>query len=149
MASHRLLVIDDHAWSRHPLRGIFHRMGWDVRVAGTLAEGLMALETEPEPCCLVLDLGLPDGDGEAVLKRVRDKGYQTRVVVATGVVDGERLRSVSGLSPDALLSKPIDLADVWSGDVVCRVCGQNPGERTTAPAGDARVTATAAQPSPC
>ncbi|MCA1686160.1 MAG: hypothetical protein LC745_09285, partial [Planctomycetia bacterium] len=68
MALHRLLVVDDHAWSRHPLRGIFNRMGWDVSVAGTVAEGLRFLESEPEPCCLVLDLSLPDGDGELVLR---------------------------------------------------------------------------------
>ncbi len=127
MALHRLLVLDDHAWLRHPLRGIFLRMGWDVFVAGTVAEGLRLLDAGPEPCCLVLDLGLPDGDGEVVLKRVRDKGYSTRVVVATGVVDGDRLRAVAGLKPDALLIKPIALTDVWSADVVCRVCGKAPG----------------------
>lgn len=144
MASHRLLVLDDHAWSRHPLRGIFLRMGWDVSVAGTVAEALSLLDTGPEPCCLVLDLGLPDGDGEVVLKQVREKGYKTRVVVATGVVDGERLKTVAGLNPDALLSKPIALTDVWSGDVVCRVCGQPSDD-----AGRELVTSTAARSSPC
>ena len=94
-----------------------------MSVAGTLAEGLRCLDTEPEPCCLVLDLGLPDGDGEAVLRQVRDKGFRTRVVVATGVVDQGRLKALAELGLDALLTKPIDLADVWSGEKACRVCG--------------------------
>ncbi|MCA1686598.1 MAG: response regulator, partial [Planctomycetia bacterium] len=87
--------------------------------------GLRFLESEPEPCCLVLDLSLPDGDGELVLRRLRDRGLRSRVVVATGVVDGKRLESVAALGLDALLTKPIHLADVWGGDKSCRVCGQS------------------------
>ncbi len=117
-------------------------MGWDVSVASTVAEGLELLENGPEPCCLVLDLGLPDGQGETLWERLRAKGYKTRVVVATGLVDDDRLRTISSLQPDALLRKPIDLTDVWNHEVVCRVCPIDPADR-------AIISATAIQPSPC
>jgi DNA-binding response OmpR family regulator len=120
MAGHRLLVVEDQTWSRHPLSGIFGRLGWEVSVAGTVADGLRLLNTQPEPCCLVLDLNLPDGRGEDILQKVRDMGLRTRVVVATGIIDPERKKLVSELAPDALLTKPIVLPDVWTGE--CRVC---------------------------
>src|SRR3954452_5810848 len=113
MPSHRLLVVEDHSWSRHPLQGIFGRMGWEVTVVATVADGLRAIESVREPCCLVLDLNLPDGNGETVLQRVRELGLRSRVVVGTGVVERARLLAVAALEPDKVLIKPYDLAEVW------------------------------------
>ena len=44
------------------------------------------LDAEPEPCFLILDLMLPDGDGVAVLEGVRQRGLRTLVAVCTGSV---------------------------------------------------------------
>ena len=96
-------------------------MGWHVTTAKSVAEGLATVEAEPDPCCLILDLDLPDGRGETVLERVRAKGMKTRVAVCTGSMDAGRLTAVAALKPDALLTKPVTFADVWDG--VCRVCG--------------------------
>src|ERR1700737_4692236 len=43
--------------------------------------------TWPAPCCPVLGLVLPDGEGTTVLERVREKGLRTHVAVCTGTVD--------------------------------------------------------------
>jgi len=98
-------------------------MGWHVTTAKSVAEGLATVEAEPEPCCLILDLDLPDGRGEGVLERVRAKGMKTRVAVCTGSMDAARLTKVADLKPDALLTKPVTLTDVWDG--VCRVCSSD------------------------
>jgi CheY-like chemotaxis protein len=120
MDPHRLLVVDDHEETRLAFRGLFARLGWEVHTARSVDEGLALLETEPEPCCLLLDLDLPDGHGETVLERVREKNLRTRVVVSTGSMDQARLTLVAGLKPDALLTKPITMNDVWHD--FCRVC---------------------------
>lgn len=96
------------------LRKIFTRKGWDVISAMTVAGGLALLD--PPPDCVILDLMLPDGGGEAILRRVRDERIKTRVAVCTGMNDPVRLAEVEGLGPEALLRKPISLVDV------CRVC---------------------------
>jgi two-component system OmpR family response regulator len=122
MAEHRLLVVEDDTSTRDVLRGYYSRMGWQVSEAGTVAEALALLNSEPEPCCLILDLMLPDGDGTAVLKEVRAKGLKTRVAVCTGTVDLARLKAVAELRPDAMLPKPIQLPEVWTHP--CGVCGE-------------------------
>jgi two-component system response regulator RegA len=58
----RLLIVDDHEPTRSALRTLFALKGWDVRVAGTLADGLGLLS--PPPDCVLLDLMLPDGNGD-------------------------------------------------------------------------------------
>ena len=96
--------------------------GWAGRVseAGTVAEGLTKLDVEPEPCFLILDLMLPDGDGIAVLEAVRQKGLRTLVAVCTGSVDLARLKAVAELRPDAMFPKPIRMPNEWTE--TCRVC---------------------------
>jgi DNA-binding response OmpR family regulator len=118
---HRLLIVEDHSATRHALRGLFRLAGWHVSTAGSVTEGLALLDAEPEPCCLVLDLKLPDGDGETVLCRVRERGLRTRVVVCSGLTDEpKRLEALKALEPDAVLTKPLIFLNVWGG--VCRVC---------------------------
>ena len=96
------------------LRKIFTRKGWDVISAMTVAGGLALLD--PPPDCVILDLMLPDGGGEAILRRVRDGKFKTRVAVCTGMIDPARLAVVEGLGPEALMRKPISLVEV------CRIC---------------------------
>jgi two-component system response regulator PilR (NtrC family) len=104
----RMLVVEDHAATRRALVAIFRRKGYRVDAVATLAEGLARLD--PPPCCVVLDLMLPDGAGEWILAKVRQDCPQTRVVVATGCLDRQRLDAVRALGPEALLIKPIDAA---------------------------------------
>jgi two-component system KDP operon response regulator KdpE len=115
MHRHRLLLIDDDAGTRSAIGSIFSRMGWMVRLASTLREGIAWLEAGHEPCCLILDLGLPDGPGETILEAVREKRLRTHVAVCTGLDDRERIALVAKLNPNVLLLKPVKVADVWSG----------------------------------
>lgn len=119
MHRHRLLIVEDDPNTRASIGGIFSRMGWMVRLAATAAEGIDWLDSGHEPCCLILDLALPDGRGEAVLERVREKALRTYVAVCTGVMDQGRLAAVAALKPDVLLTKPITAAHLWNN--VCRV----------------------------
>jgi two-component system response regulator RegA len=107
----RLLIVEDDGPIRKVWHEIFDRRGWDVAAATTVAGGLALLE--PAPDYLILDLTLPDGCGETILRKVREDNLKTRVTVMTGVDDAVRLGMVRLLRPDALLRKPIDVADVW------------------------------------
>ncbi|CAN5888031.1 hypothetical protein BH23PLA1_BH23PLA1_04580 [soil metagenome] len=116
-----LLIVDDDELTRHALARLMGRHGWDVEEAATIAEGIDHLGLEHgEPECLILDLMLPDGDGETVLRRVRENHLQTRVVVTSGTGDLSRLESVRKLGADAILRKPIDVLEL------CKSC-QPPG----------------------
>ncbi len=113
-----VLIIEDHDATRTMLAKLLSISldGWQVLTAATIAEGL-ALLLESEPDCLVLDLMLPDGDGETVLRRIRETKLRTCVAVTTGTGDEARLDAVRWLQPEALLRKPIDPEDLFR---VCR-----------------------------
>jgi len=111
MDQHRLLVVEDDEMSQRAWRSIFSRRGWDVTVAGTVAEAMAMLD--PPPDFLILDLSLGDGDGEAILGKVRDDNLKIRVAVTTGTCDTTRLRVVKALNPEALLEKPVNVVDLW------------------------------------
>lgn len=104
----KLLIVEDDPTLLEVWRTIFSTRGWDVTLASTIAEGLDRLD--PAPDYLILDLHLPDGAGEAVLRRVRDAGLKTRVAVTTGSDDASRL---AALEPEALFRKPVDVVDIW------------------------------------
>ncbi len=112
MTKHRLLVVEDDELTRTSWDVIFSQRGWDVSTARSVAEGLSLLD--PVPDYLILDLTLPDGDGETILRRIRQKNLKTRVAVTTGESSPSRLQGVRDLKPEAVFLKPIDIVDVWS-----------------------------------
>ncbi|MHC5538324.1 response regulator [Singulisphaera rosea] len=102
----RLLIVEDNSMSRRVLETLFSMRGWEVSSASTLVEAFERLS--PPPDCIILDLMLPDGDGEEILRHVREQNLPSRVIVTTGCHDPIRLAAVSQLVPAALLYKPLD-----------------------------------------
>ena len=114
MNGYRILIVDDDKASSETLRRLLVHRGWVVTVAECVTEALTKLD--PPPLCVLLDLMLPDGDGEEILRKVREEGLATKVVVCTGTVDPVRLAFVKGMDAVALFQKPIDF------DELCRAC---------------------------
>jgi DNA-binding NarL/FixJ family response regulator len=113
MEAHRILIIDDHEPTRKALRSILRRKGYEVTEAGTIAGGLALLDLlSPPPVCVVLDMDLPDGRGETVLRAIREGHMPVRVAVCSGMSDPSRWDAVKRLGPEATLRKPIDAEDV-------------------------------------
>ncbi|MHC5539797.1 response regulator [Singulisphaera rosea] len=114
MTARRLLIVEDDSISRRAMEALFRRQGWEVSSAKSVSEGLALLE--PPPDCVVLDLMLPDGNGETILKRVRDAQLSSRVIVVTGCQDRARLDALAMLKPEAMLRKPLDFVQL------CTLC---------------------------
>ncbi|MHC5539206.1 response regulator transcription factor [Singulisphaera rosea] len=102
----RLVIVEDDRATREALRVLFHNEGWDVVETATGAGGLLALE--PRTDWLILDLMLPDMDGEAILKKVRGERLTVCVAVITGTSDRARMEAVLDLRPELILAKPIN-----------------------------------------
>ena len=79
----RVLVVDDHPMVREGLRSMLGGNG--VCVAGEAASGTEALRlaAEPNVDVVLLDLELPDMDGLAVLRRIREVDARLPVLVVT------------------------------------------------------------------
>ena len=103
----RLLVVDDDADTRRALDRAFVRRGWEVTMAGSVAEALGRLDPAPE--CILLDMDLPDGGGEEVLMEVL-RGYpRTRVFVCSGTEVPRQVALLGRMSPAMVVRKPVEL----------------------------------------
>jgi DNA-binding response OmpR family regulator len=102
-----LLIVDDDALTRFALKRLMGRRGWTIVTAATVSEGLESLGSAPD--CVILDLNLPDGNGERVLRQIREGGLTARVVVNTATTDEITLESVRRLGPDAVVHKPVEM----------------------------------------
>jgi len=104
-------LVEDDPVSAKSLELLLGSQGFDVVVAGTLAEALPLLLTSPTHA--LVDLMLPDGDGASILKTIREKNLPIWVGVITGVTDPIRLQLLQAFQPKLLLHKPIDLTALF------------------------------------
>lgn len=75
----RILIIDDEPQIRRFLTICLESQGYDALLAENAATGLQ-LAALQEPDLIIMDLGLPDMDGQQLLERLRDF-YQGPVIV--------------------------------------------------------------------
>ena len=105
-----ILVVDDDA----PLRGLLVSIlqGWGHTVigeAGSVAEALEYADTR-RPTIALVDVGLPDGDGFALTRRLRAGAGPVRVVIFSSDADpaniaaAARAGAVGFFPKDELLS---------------------------------------------
>jgi DNA-binding response OmpR family regulator len=84
--------------------------GWTVLEADTVLDALRHLDKDIK--WVILDLMLLDGDGIAVLERIRNGGLPIKVAVVTAVGDFERLTAVNSLGPEFIMRKPININEL-------------------------------------
>lgn len=83
----RILVVDDEPQIRRFLTISLGSQGYTILEAADGRSGLQTAALE-EPDLIILDLGLPDMDGQEVLKALRD--FYDRPIIVLSVRDGER-----------------------------------------------------------
>lgn len=105
----KVLVVEDEAPLRDAMVTFLRMDGLDAVGAGTLAEAGMLIARHA-PDLLVLDLGLPDGDG---LDWLRQQPASRRGVVIT-TARGRAEERVDGMQAgaDAYLVKPVQLEEL-------------------------------------
>jgi DNA-binding response OmpR family regulator len=111
-----VLIVDGTPETRASLAVAFTRKQWSILSASSLAQGLAMLASGPDR--VILDLVLPDGQGEDLLRNVREGHNRAPVIaVLTVEADANRLGEVAKRHPDVQLLKPMD------PDIVARLCG--------------------------
>ena len=100
----RLLLVEDDEDARQQLATYLGRRGYRLDQAGTAADAWRLWEAHRADLIL-LDLGLPDGDGVQVIRRVRREAA-TPIIVLSG--RGEERDKIAGLEAgaDDYLTKP-------------------------------------------
>jgi CheY-like chemotaxis protein len=103
----KILVIDDDEFMLSALTDYLVSGGFIVTKTTDGPQGI-ELYTKVKPAAVILDLGLPSMDGLQVLKRIREKDENAKVVVLTGYPSKAAERAAHAMGAAEFLSKPID-----------------------------------------
>jgi two-component system KDP operon response regulator KdpE len=122
--SQQILVIEDDPQIRHFLRTALTAEHYRVAEAASVSEGLMETSIK-QPDLILLDLGLPDGDGIEIIRQVREWGTEVPIIVIS--IRGREEDKISALDcgADDFVTKPFA-----SGELLARVrvaLRRNPG----------------------
>ncbi|MBI4503165.1 MAG: response regulator [Gemmatimonadetes bacterium] len=106
----RVLFVEDEAALRHAYERYFAQR-YDMAFAGTGAEGFAEFQTF-DPDILVLDMQLPDTDGLALLKQMRDRQPGLPVIITTAYASMRPVVEMLGLGHNGFLVKPFELEEL-------------------------------------
>ncbi|HEY1089680.1 MAG TPA: response regulator [Burkholderiaceae bacterium] len=105
-----LLVEDDHEL-RATLRAALEVEGHAVQAAASLADARALLTHAEPPELVLLDLGLPDGEGESLLAELRRSRGVPVIVISARAQDGHKVRLLDAGADDYLV-KPFSIAEL-------------------------------------
>lgn len=104
-----ILVVDDEAQIRKFLRISLAAKGYRVLEGGNGSEGL-AQAALGKPDLVVLDLGLPDMDGQQVLRELREWSQVPVLVLSVRASEGEKVLALDGGAND-YVTKPFGIQE--------------------------------------
>jgi two-component system KDP operon response regulator KdpE len=105
-----VLVVDDDLQLRRFLRTTLSGHGHAVAEAGTVAEALAAI-ARVHPTVILLDLGLPDGDGLAVLRALAPDNRPPVIVLSARGQEGDKVTALDAGAED-YLTKPFGASEL-------------------------------------
>ncbi len=105
-----VLLVDDEPQIHRFLRPTLEAAGYDVARADTGAEALRAAASR-EPALVLLDLGLPDIDGQDVLVQLRGCCAAPVIVLSARDRAGEKIRALDAGASD-YVEKPFDMGEL-------------------------------------
>ncbi|MGE0130800.1 MAG: response regulator [Blastocatellales bacterium] len=108
----RILIIEDDEYSREALEHLLNAEGWEARPAADGVSGYCAARRSV-PDVIVLDLNLPDVDGQRVLEKFRGNRvlHQVPIIVITGYTLDDIPEEVSSKA-DFCITKPASFDEV-------------------------------------
>ena len=104
------LIIDDEIQMRRLLRVALEGAGYAIHEAENGVLGLQAIAL-CRPDVVLLDLGLPDGDGLAVLRRLREWSQTPVVVLTVRDADADKVAALDA-GADDYVTKPFSTAEL-------------------------------------
>ena len=108
----KILLVEDDTALRGALDELLLREGYQVVKSTNCRTAHAAMESDID--LVMLDVGLPDGDGVALCRRWRDEGWQTPILFLT--VKDEELDVVRGLDAGGndYVTKPFRMQELLS-----------------------------------
>jgi two-component system KDP operon response regulator KdpE len=105
-----VLYVEDEAAVREPTASSLREHGFRVTTAETAAGGLAAWSADRADVIL-LDLGLPDRDGDVVIRQVRKESTVPILVISARSQEADKVRALE-IGADDYVTKPFGLAEL-------------------------------------
>jgi two-component system KDP operon response regulator KdpE len=109
-AKTRILVVDDEPAILRFLKPALAANDYEVATAGTVADATKRIASEV-PDVVVLDLGLPDGDGKDVIRTVRQWSDVPIIVLSARDRESEKIEALD-LGADDFINKPFGVGEL-------------------------------------
>ena len=106
----KVMVVEDDAPVRHLITASLSAEDYTVIVALTAAEAVQLSATR-NPDMILLDLGLPDGDGVEVIRQVRLWTETPIIVISARDEDADKIEALDA-GADDYLTKPFSVAEL-------------------------------------
>ena len=106
----KILVVEDDAPVRHLITVSLSAEDYGVIAAATAAEAVQ-LAASQNPDIILLDLGLPDGDGVEVIEKVRLWTETPIIVISARDEDTDKIEALDA-GADDYLTKPFSVAEL-------------------------------------
>jgi CheY-like chemotaxis protein len=111
----RILIVDDETDARDMLRAVLEQLGADVMTASSARDGIDLLQVW-KPQVLVSDIGMPEEDGYAFIRKVRalssEEGGNLPAIALTGYVRvEERMRALEA-GYQMFVPKPVEVGEL-------------------------------------
>ena len=106
------LVVEDEQQIRRFVRTSLEAEGWRVHETNTLKQGLIEAGTR-HPDLVVLDLGLPDGDGIEFIRDLRNWSQVPVIVLSARAEETDKIAALDA-GADDYLTKPFGVGELMA-----------------------------------
>jgi two-component system KDP operon response regulator KdpE len=106
----RALVVDDEPAILRLLKPVLEANNYQFTSAATVAESIKRIAAD-SPEIVVLDLGLPDGDGKDVIRQVRSWSDVPIVILSARDREAEKIEALD-LGADDFVNKPFGVGEL-------------------------------------
>ena len=138
----RVMIVDDHTMVRRGLATIL-KVFDDLILAGEAENGVAAITLcgEVLPDVILMDMVMPEMDGAAATRVIREKYPQVQVIALTSFKEGELIKNALEAGAIAYLLK-----DVSADDLARAIRAAHAGRATLSPEAAQALVETANQP---
>ena len=106
----RILVVEDDAGLRDVLRTLLEAEGYRVIEADTAARALIEARSH-KPDAVLADLGLPDRDGQVVIRSIREFSPVPIIVLSARAMEADKVLALDG-GADDYVTKPFSSTEL-------------------------------------
>ena len=107
-----ILVVDDEQDVARALETGLRDQGYNIRQASRWTEAIAEIQ-DRRPDAVLLDLYLPNVQGEALLEFIRDLDKNLPVVIVSSEIDPEKLEQLERKGANGFVRKPISEDDLF------------------------------------